>query len=166
AEPDPECCSDGEGPALRRASRCRSARGTYFALERRGPPMKVLVADDDAVCRLLLHKTLTGWGYEAVAVNDGRAAWGGLQADGGPALVILDWLMPGLDGGELCRLIRERVRDRYTFVLLLTSRRSHVDLLEGLQAGANDYLRKPFDPAELRARLNTGRRILQLQDEL
>ncbi len=128
--------------------------------------MKVLVADDDAVCRLLLHKTLTAWGYEVVAVSDGRAAWQVLQADDGPSLVILDWLMPGLDGGQLCRMIRERVCDCYTFVLMLTARRSHLDLLEGLQAGADEYLRKPFDPAELRARLNTGRRIVQLQNEL
>jgi diguanylate cyclase (GGDEF)-like protein len=126
----------------------------------------VLVADDDAVCRLLLQNTLGGWGYHVVVAEDGNAAWQVLQGEDTPALALLDWMMPGLDGPEICRRLRRQQRDRYTFALLLTSRNSHADLAQGLEAGADDCLSKPFDPAELRARLNTARRILDLQNEL
>ncbi len=128
--------------------------------------MKILVADDDAVQRELLRTNLGDWGYEAVAVEDGIAAWQALQAADAPDLAILDWVMPGLDGPEICRRLRRQPRDRYTFILLLTARKEHADLVHGLQAGADDCLSKPFDPDELHARLNTGRRILQLQNEL
>jgi diguanylate cyclase (GGDEF)-like protein len=128
--------------------------------------MKILVADDDAVYRHLLQTTLEAWGYQAETVSDGHAAWHVLQADDAPELVILDWVMPGLDGDQLCHRIRSRPRDRYVYVLLLSSKRGKSDLLDGLAAGADDYLTKPFDPAELKARLNTGRRIIHLQNDL
>lgn len=128
--------------------------------------MKVLVADDDPVYRHLLHSTLAGWGYAVATVNDGAAAWRILESDDAPDLMILDWVMPGLDGDQICRLIRQKPRDRYIYILLLTSKRDREDLLLGLEAGADDYLCKPFDPPELKARLATGRRILHLQNEL
>jgi diguanylate cyclase (GGDEF)-like protein len=128
--------------------------------------MQVLVADDDAVYRRLLQTTLSSWGYQAATVCDGSAAWLALQDEDAPDLVILDWVMPGMDGDQVCRCLRQLPRDRYTYVLLLSAKRDRSALLEGLEAGADDYLSKPFDPAELRARLNTGRRILRLQNEL
>jgi diguanylate cyclase (GGDEF)-like protein len=129
--------------------------------------MKILVADDDAVYRHLLQTTLSAWGYEAAAVGDGAAAWEALQKDDAADLVILDWMMPGLDGDQVCRRLRQQPhRDRYVYVLMLTARGGRDDLVRGLEAGADDYLRKPVDMAELRARLNTGRRIVHLQNEL
>src|SRR4051794_26763523 len=122
--------------------------------------MKILVADDDAVYRHLLQTTLAAWGYQAEMVCDGHAAWRALQADDAPELVILDGVMPGLDSDQVCRKLRQRPRDRYVYVLILSSKGSKADLLDGLEAGADDYLTKPFDPAELKARLNTGRRIV------
>jgi diguanylate cyclase (GGDEF)-like protein len=127
--------------------------------------MKVLVADDDAVSRCLLQTALREWGYEVVAVSDGNAAWQVLQQEG-PELVILDCALPEPSGEQICRLLRQRPHDRYTFVLLLTARRHQDDVVRGLEAGADDCLPRPLDPAELRARLNTGRRILQVQNEL
>lgn len=130
--------------------------------------MKVLIADDDAVYRHLLQTTLRSWGYQAATVCDGHSAWLALQADDAPELVILDWVMPGMDGDEVCRHLRQRrgQGDRYVYVLLLTAKRDRTSMLAGLEAGADDYLSKPFDPAELAARLETGRRILHLQNEL
>jgi diguanylate cyclase (GGDEF)-like protein len=128
--------------------------------------MKVLVAEDEPVTRRLLHATLTDWGYDVTLACDGLAAWGVLQGDDAPELAILDWVMPGLDGLEVCRRVRTKAGERYAYLLLLSARNCRADLLRGLEAGADDYLTKPFDPAELRARLNTGRRIVQLQNEL
>jgi two-component system cell cycle response regulator len=125
--------------------------------------MRVLVADDDPVYRRLLEASLGAWGYEVVLADDGQAAWGVLGGDGAPEMVVLDWVMPGIGGDQICRLVRARAHERYTYVLLLSSRG---DMIQGLEAGADDYLTKPFNPAELRARLNTGRRILDLQKEL
>ena len=128
--------------------------------------MKVLVADDNAVSRRLLQTALGNWGYQVLAVGDGNAAWRVLQGDDPPEMVILDWVMPGLGGDQICRQLRHGSRARYTFVLMLTARQHHDDVIRALEAGADDCLSKPFNPAELRARLNTGRRILQLQNEL
>jgi diguanylate cyclase (GGDEF)-like protein len=128
--------------------------------------MKALIADDDPINRLLLQRCLWQWGYEAVVVADGAKAWDALSAPEAPRLAILDWEMPGIDGEELCRRVRGLARESYTYLLLLTSRDGRDFKLQGLEAGADDYLTKPFDPAELRARLNIGRRILHLQTEL
>jgi two-component system cell cycle response regulator len=128
--------------------------------------MKVLVAEDDGIQRLLLEKALTEWGFEALPAGDGDAAWKLLQGEQAPDLVLLDWMMPGLDGVEVCKQLRQSGRGRYTYVLVLSARAGHADMLAALEAGADDYLIKPFDPAELKARLNTGRRILHLQNEL
>jgi DNA-binding response OmpR family regulator len=128
--------------------------------------MNVLIADDEPVSRRLLQVTLVKWGYDVVVANDGHAAWQTLQGDDPPLLAILDWIMPGLDGLELCRRVRQTPALRAIYLILLTSKDSRADIVEGLQAGANDYLTKPFDAAELQARLQVGERVVKLQIEL
>ena len=128
--------------------------------------MKVLIADDSVVSRHLLQATLQKWGYEVVSAEDGEQAWAILQEEGAPRLAILDWMMPGFTGPEVCSMLREQNRDTYTYVLLLTSRSLKQDLIEGMNSGADDYVSKPFDQQELRVRLRAGRRIVDLQDEL
>ena len=128
--------------------------------------MKVLIADDDPVSRRLLASAVCRWGYEAIVVQDGNEALRALLARDAPNLAILDWRMPGMDGTELCREIRQRKSEPYTYITLLTSRNAQNDLILGLEAGADDYLTKPFDPAELKVRLWTGKRFVYLQDQL
>jgi len=128
--------------------------------------MKVLVADDNAISRRMLEAFLTKWGYEVVVVSRGDEAWEILQSDDAPPLAVLDWVMPGRDGLSVCRGVRQRKDRAYVYVLLLTARGRKEDVLEGLEAGADDYVTKPFDPYELRARLRTGRRIVELQEQL
>jgi diguanylate cyclase (GGDEF)-like protein len=128
--------------------------------------MKVLVADDNPTFRTWLEQTLGGWGYEVIAVADGRAASEHLRAEGGPLLAVLDWVMPGMDGIEICREVRKRLSTPYVYMLLITARSEQEDLIGGLAAGADDYLVKPVDLPELKARLRTGRRILELQEQL
>ena len=128
--------------------------------------MKALIADDDRTSRLLLEGAVARWGYDVVSCNDGAAAWRELNVPDAPRLAILDWMMPGMTGPELCQRLRRKPRDDYVYVVLLTARTAQEDILEGLEAGADDYLVKPFDPLELRARLATGRRIIELQAEL
>ena len=127
--------------------------------------MKILVAEDDRVSALKLRRTLEKLGYEAAVVADGNAAWEQVQA-GDVELLISDWMMPEMDGPELCRRIRERPDTFYTYVILLTARSGRDDRLAGLEAGADDFLTKPFDTAELVARLNVARRILSMQQQL
>src|SRR5271154_5094695 len=126
---------------------------------------RVLIAEDDPMLRKILRSSLEGWGYQVTAVEDGAKAWEMLQQDPAPQMLILDWMMPAIDGLELCRLLRERYRLPYQYILLVTAKDDKQDLVRGLEAGADDYLSKPFDRNELRARLRTGRRILTLQDE-
>jgi diguanylate cyclase (GGDEF)-like protein len=128
--------------------------------------MKILAADDDPVSRTLLQALLGGWGYDVVTASDGLAAWRVLEADDAPKLAVLDWMMPGLEGDELCRRVRRRQGDEYVYLLILTAKDRRDDLVGGLEAGADDCISKPFFPAELRARLSVGRRILTLQAEL
>ena len=128
--------------------------------------MKVLVADDDPVSRALLEARLKVWRYEVVLTHDGLEAWHALQQPDAPRLAILDWMMPGMDGLEVCRQLRARAGEPYTYVLLLTSKDAKEDLIEGLHAGADEYLTKPFNAPELDARLRAGRRIVELQSEL
>jgi two-component system, cell cycle response regulator len=126
---------------------------------------RVLIAEDDPMLRRILRTWLESWGYKVTAAEDGEKAWEILQQDEAPQLLILDWMMPARDGLELCRLVRERDRSPYQYILLVTAKDDKQDLVRGLEAGADDYLSKPFDRNELRARLRTGRRILTLQDE-
>jgi two-component system cell cycle response regulator len=128
--------------------------------------VKILVADDDPVSRRLMERMLQRGGYEVITVQNGRQAAHELSRVGGPRLALIDWMMPELDGPSLCRELRSRQNDPYVYILLLTSKQSGGDLVEGLEAGADDYLRKPCNAAELKARLHTGRRILQLEDKL
>ena len=128
--------------------------------------MLVLIADDDPVSRRALQATLLGWGYEVEVVVDGQQALDALLREGAPRLAILDWMMPGVDGPEVCRTVRARSQGPYAWLLLLTARKKGSDLIAGLEAGADDYISKPFDPGELQARLRVGERILALQAQL
>ena len=130
------------------------------------PPLKVLVAEDDPIFRRLLQNRLQNWGYQVIIVRDGAEAWQILQQPDAPGLLILDWMMPAIDGLELCRRIRKNQNGTYQYILLLTGKDDKQDLIDGLNAGADDYLTKPFDIGELRARLRAGKRILSLQQEL
>lgn len=128
--------------------------------------MKVLIADDSIVSRHLLEATLRKWGYEVVVACDGLEALQVLQQDNAPALAILDWMMPGMTGPDVCRKIRQRAHEPYTYILLLTSKSQKEDLIEGMEAGADDYITKPFDQHELQVRLRAGTRLVDLQAEL
>ncbi len=128
--------------------------------------MKILIAEDDAVSRRLLEKLLIASGYEVVATVDGPSAWELLQAPDAPRLALLDWMMPGMDGVEVCRQVRKRVGRPYIYILLLTARDAKIDVIEGLESGADDYLTKPYNTLELKARLRVGKRILDLEDDL
>jgi two-component system cell cycle response regulator len=127
--------------------------------------MKILIADDDRVSLRLLERTLQKWGHDVVSAIDGLEAWQKL-ADSGVGLVITDWIMPGLDGLELTGLIRERLASPYIYVILLTGEERRDSFFAAMDAGVDDYLTKPIDLAELRARLTVGNRVLTLQDEL
>lgn len=128
--------------------------------------MRVLIADDSLLSRRLLEGTLRGWGYDVVVAADGTEAWKVLSADDPPSLAVLDWMMPGVTGPELCRLVRERAAEPYTYILLLTSRNEKDDVVEGMNSGADDYITKPFDKHELKVRLRAGTRIVDLQEQL
>jgi two-component system, cell cycle response regulator len=128
--------------------------------------VKILIADDDAVSRRLMERILQQSGYEVITAENGRQAAHELASEGGPRLALIDWMMPELDGLSVCREVRNRQNDSYVYILLLTSKESCEDVVMGLEAGADDYLTKPCHPAELKARLHTGRRILQLEDKL
>ncbi|SPF46554.1 Response regulator receiver modulated diguanylate cyclase [Candidatus Sulfopaludibacter sp. SbA4] len=131
-----------------------------------GRPKRVLAAEDNPVFQSMLRTMLTKWGYEAVMARDGVEAWQILQAPDSPRLAILDWMMPGMDGVEVCRRVRAADREPYIYILLLTARTESQDIVEGMDAGADDYLTKPFNAHELRVRLRAGSRILDLQEEL
>ena len=128
--------------------------------------MKILIADDDPVSLRLLEKTLERAGYDVTAVSHGRKAAEELCRPDGPRLALLDWMMPQLDGPAVCRTVRRKRSQSHVYLVLLTSKNSKEDIVEGLESGADDYLTKPFDPGELKARLRTGMRILELEDNL
>jgi putative two-component system response regulator len=126
--------------------------------------MRVLIADDNRFYRAALRVALAGWGYEVTEVADGLAALAGLTAPDAPRLAILDWMMPGLDGPEVCRRLRAAPpRAEPTYIIILTSRDAKADVVAALDAGADDFVAKPFDRDELHARLRVGRRIVGLQ---
>ncbi len=130
--------------------------------------MKILIAEDDVTSRLILENMLIKWGYNVVSATDGNDAWKKLQEADPPRLLILDWMMPGIEGIEICRRIRENSKseDQYTYVTLLTAKESKENIVTGMEAGADDYITKPFDMHELRVRVRAGERIVQLQSEL
>jgi len=126
---------------------------------------RVLVAEDDAMFRRILESWLTAWGYAVTMAQDGAEAWAILQQEIRPQVLILDWMMPAIDGLELCSKVRERNQTPYQYILLATAKDAKQDLVRGLEAGADDYLTKPFDRSELKARLRACNRILTLQDD-
>jgi len=128
--------------------------------------VKVLIAEDEIVSRRLLETALPRWGYDVVTATDGEEAWARLQEPDAPTIMVLDWLMPRLDGVEICRRIRAHPRLSSVYIILLTARAAIEDVVHGLEAGANDYITKPFDAAELRARMQVGVRVVNLQATL
>ena len=128
--------------------------------------MKILVADDSMVSRHLLVATLRKWGYDVVDVANGTDAWKILSEEDAPSMAVLDWVMPGMTGPEVCHLVRKQGRENYTYVLLLTSRGNKEDIVAGMESGADDYVVKPFEHSELQVRLRAGKRIVELQREL
>jgi diguanylate cyclase (GGDEF)-like protein len=128
--------------------------------------MKILIADDDTISRKMMERILRQMGYEVLVAENGTDALKELLKPDGPRLALLDWMMPELDGPQVCREVRKADERAYVYLTLLTSKDSRDDLVEGLNAGADDYLIKPCNPAELKARLRTGERILQLEDTL
>ncbi len=128
--------------------------------------MKVLIAEDELVSRRMLESSLRRWGFDVVCASDGLEASRILLSPDAPKLAVLDWMMPGMDGTQLCQEIRRLKPEPYTYILLLTGKRAQGDIISGLDAGADDYVTKPFDPAELQVRLRTGKRILFLQEQL
>ena len=127
--------------------------------------MKILIAEDDSVSRRLLEATLIGLGYDVVSVGDGARAWESLQTERGIQLAVLDWIMPGLDGIEVCRRLRA-LGGPYVYVIVLTAKDRKEDVVLGLESGADDYITKPFDAQELRSRLRAGERIVRLESGL
>ena len=128
--------------------------------------MRILIADDDSASRIVLATFLERLGYEVVAVEDGLAAWRLLQLANAPRLAILDLMMPGIDGLELVRRVREIPSMLPPYLIMLSTRSEKVDIVAGLDAGANDYVAKPFDHGELRARVEVGRRMVEMRSEL
>jgi two-component system cell cycle response regulator len=127
---------------------------------------RVLIAEDDPVSRRMLQAFLAKWGYDVEVAADGREALAALEQPSAPQLAVLDWMMPGVEGPQVCQKVRQLTGRPYTYILLLTARGQKDDLLRGLASGADDYLTKPFDSQELRARLRVGERILELERNL
>jgi two-component system cell cycle response regulator len=130
------------------------------------PPETILIAEDDRIFRRVLQSWLEKFGYRVIVADNGLKAWEILQQENAPALLILDWMMPGIDGPELCLRIRGKRHSFYPYILLVTAKDEKQDIVQGLASGADDYLTKPFDPGELQARLQVGKRILDLQRDL
>ena len=145
-------------PALRRPSGVLEVRDAG--------PARVLVADDSAISRRILKDKLTRWGYEVILASDGQEAWRLLEGRSTASIAILDWEMSGFTGPELCRKVREQGREPYVYLIVLTANERKEAVVEGLSAGADDYVKKPFDDQELEVRLRTGQRICDLQRQL
>jgi two-component system cell cycle response regulator len=128
--------------------------------------MKILLADDDRVALLFLKDALQDWGYEVVLAHDGATALAILQGPDAPVLAVVDWMMPGMDGIDICRKLRAGDSEQYTYVLILTARAEASSIVEAMDAGADDFVSKPFNIDEIQVRLKAGKRILELQHEL
>ena len=127
---------------------------------------RILIAEDHYVSRHLLERNLTNWGFEVVTAEDGEAAVGVLESEGAPPLAIVDWMMPRMDGLEVCKRVRAATERPYIYLVLLTAKSHKEEIAAGLEAGADDYVIKPFDPDELRARLKVGQRVVELERQL
>ncbi len=128
--------------------------------------MEILIAEDDPVSRRILERTLIKWGYDVLVTEDGNQAWDKLKDGSGPNFAVLDWMMPGIDGVEVCRRIRDLKQKSYTYIILLTAKDKPADIVNGLESGADDYVVKPFDHDELKSRLEVGERIIHLEENL
>lgn len=128
--------------------------------------MRALIADDDPVAAMAVSRSMSHWGFETAVVHDGLAAWEHLTSNDPASLAIVDWEMPGLEGPELCRRVRSDTERAHLYLILLTARNSSTDLVAGLEAGADDYLIKPVDLNELKARVQVGVRVVSLQARL
>ena len=128
--------------------------------------MKILIAEDDPVSRRLLEANLVKWGHDLVICKDGQEAWEVFQTPEAPSLAILDWMMPGLDGVEVCQKVRQLPHGALSYLILLTAKGEKEDIIQGLSAGADDYVIKPPDPEELKARISVGQRVVELQERL
>jgi sigma-B regulation protein RsbU (phosphoserine phosphatase) len=159
--PDWQAFSESIGPA---GSGATEAEGRKTSSSESAVTAKVVVAEDDDISREVVCTLLRNWGFEVIVTRDGREAMEALRAETGPVLAVLDWMMPGLDGLEICRRVRET--EQLVYILLLTARGGKEHIVEGLQAGADDYLIKPFNKEELHARLKSGLRVLMLQTSL
>jgi DNA-binding response OmpR family regulator len=127
--------------------------------------MKILIAEDEKITRTMLEHKLNNWGYTVESTADGNEAWETLQQKDAPKLILLDWMMPGMDGIDICRRLKKEPQTP-SYVILLTSLNHEEDIVAGLDAGADDYITKPFNNSELRSRINVGRRVIELQAEL
>ena len=140
-----------------------------FSLQKKDKIIKVLIAEDNAVSAKILQKNIHDWGYQVVLAKDGKEAWSALNSEE-IRLAVLDWMMPEISGIQLCQKIREYnhqgENQEYTYVILLTAKDEQKDLIKGFSAGADDYITKPFNQLELKARLKTGKRIIDLQRQL
>ncbi|MEE8399048.1 MAG: response regulator transcription factor, partial [Desulfobacterales bacterium] len=128
--------------------------------------MKILIAEDEEISRNMLQAALEEWGHDVEVACDGQEAWEAMQGSNAPQLAVLDWMMPEIEGPALCRALRKQDRAEPLYLILLTSKADGMDVFLGLEAGADDYISKPYDSKELQARLNVGRRIIKLQREL
>jgi DNA-binding response OmpR family regulator len=124
---------------------------------------RILIAEDHHVSRHLLERNLSSWGFDVITADNGATAWQILESEEAPPLAIVDWMMPGLNGLEVCRRLRALQGRSYVYVILLTAKSQKEELAEGLEAGADDYIVKPFDSDELRARLRVGQRVVALE---
>jgi phosphoserine phosphatase RsbU/P len=127
---------------------------------------RILIAEDHYVSRHLLERNLTNWGFQVVTAEDGEAAVRILESEGAPPLAIIDWMMPRMDGLDVCKRIRRNSERPYIYLVLLTAKSHKEEIAAGLEAGADDYVIKPFDPDELRARLKVGQRVVELERQL
>ncbi|MBS3943347.1 MAG: diguanylate cyclase [Dethiobacter sp.] len=128
--------------------------------------LSILIAEDSIFFRQLLVQTLSSWGYAVVTAGSGSEAWEILQREDTPRLAILDWVMPGLSGLEVCRMVSGRTGTPYIYLILLTSKDNKEDIVAGLEAGADDYITKPFHEEELRCRVKIGERIIRLENKI
>ena len=165
----PGVLAETPAPPVRELAAKGGISGTVPVASRRivpAAPTRILIAEDDAVSRTVLDRTLRGWGHEVVVTQTGSEAWDAMLDDDAPRLAILDWMMPGLEGPEVCRRIRALARPIPTYIILLTARGQTDDIVLGLDSGADDYVTKPFDRGELRSRIRVGERVLALQKGL